>query len=137
MRRRSCGHVAGTIAYSNGDSRLTFTPSGTRGYADLRREEFELSGELRMPTSALLPMGGAVSGFVTLTSPASGATAWTSRAIAIAVVALGWLGKAPCLQQYKTDDGLALDGHGAPASEASPRSALAAAFELEPDGRPN
>ncbi len=30
-------------------------------YADERREEFELSGELRMPTSALLPMGGAVS----------------------------------------------------------------------------
>ena len=30
-------------------------------YAELRREEFELSGELRMPTSALLPMGGAVS----------------------------------------------------------------------------
>jgi geranylgeranyl reductase family protein len=31
-------------------------------YADERREEFELSGELRAPTSALLPMGGAVSG---------------------------------------------------------------------------
>jgi geranylgeranyl reductase family protein len=30
-------------------------------YADERREEFRLSGELRMPTSALLPMGGAVS----------------------------------------------------------------------------
>ncbi len=30
-------------------------------YADQRREEFGLSGELRMPTSALLPMGGAVS----------------------------------------------------------------------------
>jgi geranylgeranyl reductase family protein len=30
-------------------------------YADQRREEFELSGDLRMPTSALLPMGGAVS----------------------------------------------------------------------------
>jgi flavin-dependent dehydrogenase len=29
-------------------------------YAELRRDEFELSGELRMPTSALLPMGGAV-----------------------------------------------------------------------------
>jgi len=29
--------------------------------------------------------------------------------VAVAVVALGWLGKAPCLQQYKTDDGLALD----------------------------
>ena len=30
-------------------------------YAEQRRDEFELSGELRMPTSALLPMGGAVS----------------------------------------------------------------------------
>ncbi len=30
-------------------------------YADERREEFGLSGELRVPTSALLPMGGAVS----------------------------------------------------------------------------
>jgi geranylgeranyl reductase family protein len=31
-------------------------------YANLRREEWDLSGELRLPTSALLPMGGAVSG---------------------------------------------------------------------------
>ncbi|AWB92641.1 geranylgeranyl reductase family protein [Aeromicrobium chenweiae] len=31
-------------------------------YANLRREEWDLSGELRIPTSALLPMGGAVSG---------------------------------------------------------------------------
>lgn len=31
-------------------------------YADLRREEWELGGDLRLPTSALLPMGGAVSG---------------------------------------------------------------------------
>ncbi len=30
-------------------------------YADERREEFKLSGDLRAPTSALLPMGGAVS----------------------------------------------------------------------------
>ena len=30
-------------------------------YADTIGEEFGLSGELRMPTSALLPMGGAVS----------------------------------------------------------------------------
>jgi len=30
-------------------------------YASQRREEFALRGELRMPTSALLPMGGAVS----------------------------------------------------------------------------
>lgn len=31
-------------------------------YATLRRQEWDLSGELRAPTSALLPMGGAVSG---------------------------------------------------------------------------
>lgn len=31
-------------------------------YATLRRDEWDLSGELRLPTSALLPMGGAVSG---------------------------------------------------------------------------
>jgi geranylgeranyl reductase family protein len=31
-------------------------------YAGLRHEEWDLSGELRIPTSALLPMGGAVSG---------------------------------------------------------------------------
>ena len=30
-------------------------------YAKERREDFQLSGDLRMPTSALLPMGGAVS----------------------------------------------------------------------------
>ncbi len=30
-------------------------------YADQRREEFVLDGPLRAPTSALLPMGGAVS----------------------------------------------------------------------------
>ena len=30
-------------------------------YADERREEFQLSGDLRAPASALLPMGGAVS----------------------------------------------------------------------------
>ena len=30
--------------------------------------------------------------------------------LAVAVLAVGWLGKAPCLQQYTTDDGtLALD----------------------------
>jgi len=31
-------------------------------YADLRREEWGLDGEVRLPSSALLPMGGAVSG---------------------------------------------------------------------------
>ena len=30
-------------------------------YAEERREDFQLSGDLRLPTSALLPMGGAVS----------------------------------------------------------------------------
>ncbi len=30
-------------------------------YAEERREEFQLTGDLRLPTSALLPMGGAVS----------------------------------------------------------------------------
>ena len=29
--------------------------------------------------------------------------------LAVALLALGWLGKAPCLQQYDTDDGPALD----------------------------
>ena len=29
--------------------------------------------------------------------------------VAVLALALGWLGKAPCLQQYKTDGGLALD----------------------------
>ncbi len=31
-------------------------------YTDLRREEWQLSGDVRLPWSALLPMGGAVSG---------------------------------------------------------------------------
>ena len=31
-------------------------------YADERREDWQLAGELRAPRSALLPMGGAVSG---------------------------------------------------------------------------
>ena len=31
-------------------------------YADLRREEWQLDGDVRLPASALLPMGGAVSG---------------------------------------------------------------------------
>lgn len=33
-----------------------------RHYADLRRQEWELEGDVRLPASALLPMGGAVSG---------------------------------------------------------------------------
>jgi geranylgeranyl reductase family protein len=50
----------GTLATSRRPADLAVKPLMAH-YADLRREEFELSGALRMPTSALLPMGGAVS----------------------------------------------------------------------------
>jgi menaquinone-9 beta-reductase len=50
----------GTLATSKRPADLAVKPLMAH-YAELRREEFELSGELRMPTSALLPMGGAVS----------------------------------------------------------------------------
>jgi geranylgeranyl reductase family protein len=50
----------GTLATSRRPADLAVKPLMAH-YAELRREEFELSGELRMPTSALLPMGGAVS----------------------------------------------------------------------------
>ena len=50
----------GTLATSKRPADLAIKPLMAQ-YAELRREEFELSGELRMPTSALLPMGGAVS----------------------------------------------------------------------------
>jgi geranylgeranyl reductase family protein len=50
----------GTLATSKRPAELAVKPLMSQ-YAELRREEFELSGELRMPTSALLPMGGAVS----------------------------------------------------------------------------
>jgi geranylgeranyl reductase family protein len=50
----------GTLATSKRPADLAIKPLMSQ-YAELRREEFELSGELRMPTSALLPMGGAVS----------------------------------------------------------------------------
>ncbi|WP_372734905.1 geranylgeranyl reductase family protein [Nocardioides sp.] len=50
----------GTLATSKRPADLAVKPLMAH-YADLRREEFELSGDLRMPTSALLPMGGAVS----------------------------------------------------------------------------
>jgi menaquinone-9 beta-reductase len=50
----------GTLATSKRPADLAVKPLMAH-YADLRREEFELSGELRAPTSALLPMGGAVS----------------------------------------------------------------------------
>ena len=49
----------GTLATSKRPADLAVKPLMAH-YAELRREEFELSGELRMPTSALLPMGGAV-----------------------------------------------------------------------------
>ncbi len=50
----------GTLATSKRPADLAVKPLMAH-YAELRRDEFELSGELRMPTSALLPMGGAVS----------------------------------------------------------------------------
>ena len=50
----------GTLATSKRPADLAIKPLMSH-YAELRRDEFELSGELRMPTSALLPMGGAVS----------------------------------------------------------------------------
>ncbi len=51
----------GTLATAKRPANLAVKPLMSF-YADERREEFKLSGELRMPTSALLPMGGAVSG---------------------------------------------------------------------------
>ena len=50
----------GTLATSKRPADLAVKPLMAH-YADLRRDEFGLSGELRAPTSALLPMGGAVS----------------------------------------------------------------------------
>ena len=50
----------GTLATSKRPANIAIKPLMSY-YADERREEFKLSGELRMPTSALLPMGGAVS----------------------------------------------------------------------------
>ncbi|HEU4811187.1 MAG TPA: geranylgeranyl reductase family protein [Nocardioides sp.] len=50
----------GTLATSKRPADVAIRPL-MKFYADERREEFELSGDLRMPTSALLPMGGAVS----------------------------------------------------------------------------
>jgi menaquinone-9 beta-reductase len=51
----------GTLATEKRPANVALRPL-MQFYADERREEFELSGELRAPTSALLPMGGAVSG---------------------------------------------------------------------------
>ena len=50
----------GTLATAKRPANVAIKPL-MRFYADERREEFELGGDLRMPTSALLPMGGAVS----------------------------------------------------------------------------
>jgi geranylgeranyl reductase family protein len=50
----------GTLATSKRPADIAIKPLMAH-YTDLRREEFGLSGDLRMPTSALLPMGGAVS----------------------------------------------------------------------------
>ncbi len=50
----------GTLATAKRPAQVAIKPL-MGFYADERREEFELGDELRMPTSALLPMGGAVS----------------------------------------------------------------------------
>jgi geranylgeranyl reductase family protein len=50
----------GTLATAKRPADIAVRPLMSH-YADQRREEFRLSGDLRMPTSALLPMGGAVS----------------------------------------------------------------------------
>jgi menaquinone-9 beta-reductase len=50
----------GTLATARRPAEVALRPL-MRHYADQRREDFGLSGELRMPTSAMLPMGGAVS----------------------------------------------------------------------------
>ena len=49
----------GTLATAKRPANVAIKPL-MRFYADQRREEFQLGDELRMPTSALLPMGGAV-----------------------------------------------------------------------------
>ncbi len=51
----------GTLATSRRPANVAIKPLMSY-YADERREDFKLSGDLRAPTSALLPMGGAVSG---------------------------------------------------------------------------
>ncbi len=50
----------GTLATSKRPADIAIKPLMSH-YTDQRRDEFKLSGPLRMPTSALLPMGGAVS----------------------------------------------------------------------------
>ena len=51
----------GTLATSRRPAEVAIKPL-MGFYAEERREEFGLGDDLRMPTSALLPMGGAVSG---------------------------------------------------------------------------
>ncbi|NYG57072.1 geranylgeranyl reductase family protein [Nocardioides perillae] len=51
----------GTLATAKRPAEIALRPL-MRHYAEARREEFDLRGDLRAPTSALLPMGGAVSG---------------------------------------------------------------------------
>ena len=51
----------GTLATAKRPAEVQLRPL-MQLYADQRRDDFGLSGPLRMPTSALLPMGGAVSG---------------------------------------------------------------------------
>ena len=51
---------AGTLATAQRPAEAAIKPL-MQLYADTIRDDFGLSGELRMPTSALLPMGGAVS----------------------------------------------------------------------------
>ncbi len=50
----------GTLATAKRPANIAIKPL-MHFYAEARREEFALTGDLRMPTSALLPMGGAVS----------------------------------------------------------------------------
>lgn len=50
----------GTLATAKRPADLAIKPLMAH-YAGERRDDFQLTGELRMPTSALLPMGGAVS----------------------------------------------------------------------------
>src|SRR5699024_11481687 len=50
----------GTLATAKRPANIQLRPLMHR-YADLRRNEWGLDDELRMPTSAMLPMGGAVS----------------------------------------------------------------------------
>jgi menaquinone-9 beta-reductase len=50
----------GTLATAKRPAEVALRPL-MRHYGEQRREDFQLSGDLRMPTSAMLPMGGAVS----------------------------------------------------------------------------